>query len=199
MNTIDQTANVYKNSFCITRASREGLNGHAGMVVWLTGLSGSGKSTIANALEKKLYAQGRHTYILDGDNIRSGLCSDLGFSDADRIENIRRITEVSKLMLDAGLVVITAFISPFRSERKIARELIGGENFFEVYVKTPLAVCEQRDPKKLYKMARNGSLQNMTGIDSPYECPEAPSAIIDSSNCTPDEIADTLISAIKLR
>jgi bifunctional enzyme CysN/CysC len=199
MNIKDQAFNIHKSSFSITRENREGLNGHPGMVVWLTGLSGSGKSTIANALEKRLYAEGRHTYILDGDNIRSGLCSDLGFSDVDRIENIRRITEVSKLMLDAGLVVITAFISPFRSERKIARELIGNDNFFEVYVKTPLAVCEQRDPKGLYKMARNGSLRNMTGIDSPYECPESPSAIIDTSSSTPYQVAGMLISAIKSR
>ncbi|NUU35669.1 adenylyl-sulfate kinase [Pseudomonas sp. C2B4] len=195
----DQVGNIYKNSFCVTRADRENLNGHAGMVIWLTGLSGSGKSTIANALEKKLHAEGKRTYILDGDNIRSGLCRDLGFSEADRNENIRRIAEVSKLMLDAGLVVITAFISPFKVERGMARELIGVENFFEVYVKTPLAVCEQRDPKGLYKKARNGALQNMTGIDSPYESPEAPNATIDSSISSPEKIADFLIAAIESR
>jgi adenylyl-sulfate kinase len=199
MTTEGRAPDIHACSFSISRASRERLNGHAAMVIWLTGLSASGKSTIANALEQKLHAEGKHTYILDGDNVRSGLCSDLGFSDADRGENIRRIAEVSRLMLDAGLVVIAAFISPFRAERKMARDLIGGDHFFEVYVKTPLAICEQRDPKGLYKRARSGCLQNMTGLDSPYECPEDPDATIDSSSSTPEQIADLLISAINSR
>lgn len=165
-------------SFSITQEDRERLNGHSGKVVWFTGLSGSGKSTLANMLEQELHAQCRHTYILDGDNIRQGLNKDLGFSDADRAENIRRIAEVSKLMMDAGLVVLTAFISPFEQDRESARALIGRANFVEVFVDTPLQVCEQRDPKGLYQKARNGQLSNMTGIDSPYEAPANPDIVI---------------------
>ncbi len=169
--------NLHRQPFDITREDRERFNGHKGKVVWFTGLSGSGKSTIANALEKHLHAQGKRTYILDGDNIRQGLNKDLGFTDADRVENIRRVAEVAKLMMDAGLIVMTAFISPFRAEREMARALIGEENFIEVFVDTPLEVCEQRDPKGLYKKARNGLLPNMTGINSPYERPQHPELI----------------------
>lgn len=164
--------NVHRQALSIDRTARERLNGHSGKVIWFTGLSGSGKSTIANALEKELHSQGKHTYILDGDNVRQGLNKDLGFTDADRVENIRRIAEVAKLMMDAGLIVMTAFISPFRAEREMARELIGAENFVEVFVDTPLELCEERDPKGLYKKARRGELPNMTGIGSPYEIPE---------------------------
>jgi bifunctional enzyme CysN/CysC len=163
--------NVYKQALSILREDRERLNGHRGKVVWFTGLSGSGKSTIANVLEKELYYQGKRTYILDGDNIRQGLCNDLGFTNPDRVENIRRVAEVAKLMMDAGLIVLTAFISPFREERKFARELIGSYNFIEVFVDTPLNICEQRDPKGLYKKARSGLIPNMTGINSKYEEP----------------------------
>jgi len=170
--------NVHRQALSITREDRERLNGHKGKVIWFTGLSGSGKSTIANALEKELHAQGKRTYILDGDNVRQGLNKDLGFTDADRVENIRRVAEVAKLMMDAGLIVMTAFISPFRAERQMARELIGEENFIEVFVDTPLAVCEQRDPKGLYKKARNGQLPNMTGISSPYEPPLTPALTV---------------------
>ena len=166
--------NVHRQALSITRQDREQLNGHPGKVIWFTGLSGSGKSTIANALEKELHAQGKRTYILDGDNIRQGLNKDLGFTDADRVENIRRVAEVAKLMMDAGLIVMTAFISPFRAEREMARQLIGDENFIEVFVDTPLEICEQRDPKGLYKKARSGQIPNMTGINSPYEIPENP-------------------------
>lgn len=166
--------NVHRQALSIGRAEREHLNGHKGKVIWFTGLSGSGKSTIANALEKELHEQGKRTYILDGDNVRQGLNKDLGFTDADRVENIRRVAEVAKLMMDAGLIVMTAFISPFRAEREMARELIGAENFVEVFVDTPLELCEERDPKGLYKKARRGELPNMTGIDSPYEVPLAP-------------------------
>lgn len=172
--------NVHKQALSIDRNAREQLNGHRGKVIWLTGLSGSGKSTIANALEVKLHAEGKRTYLLDGDNVRQGLNRDLGFTDADRVENIRRIAEVAKLMLDAGMIVITAFISPFRREREMARELIGEDHFVEVYVSTPLAVCEQRDPKGLYKKARAGQLPNMSGIGSVYEEPLAPQVRIDS-------------------
>jgi bifunctional enzyme CysN/CysC len=172
---------VHRQALSVTREDRERLNGHQGKVIWFTGLSGSGKSTIANALEKVLHAQGRRTYILDGDNVRQGLNKDLGFTDADRVENIRRVAEVAKLMMDAGLIVMTAFISPFRAERQMARELIGADNFIEVFVDTPLAVCEQRDPKGLYKKARSGQLPNMTGINSPYEAPINPELIVDTA------------------
>ncbi len=158
----------------VTREDRERLNGHRGRVVWFTGLSGAGKSTLANALAVALHARGRRTYVLDGDVVRQGLSRDLGFTEADRAENIRRIAEVARLMMDAGLIVITAFISPFRREREMARQCVGADDFIEVYVDTPLAVCERRDPKGLYRKARSGELANMTGIDSPYEPPEAP-------------------------
>ena len=158
----------------ISRHQREALNGHRGRVVWFTGLSGSGKSTLANALEVALHQQDLRTYVLDGDVIRQGLSKDLGFSKEDRVENIRRIAEVAKLMMDAGLIVLTAFISPFRQERAMARDLIGSDSFIEVYVDTPLDICEQRDLKGLYKKAREGKIPNMTGINSLYEAPEAP-------------------------
>lgn len=166
--------NAQSQAMGITRRERERLKEQRGKVVWFTGLSGAGKSTLANALEQALHAKGRHTYIIDGDNIRLGLSRDLGFSDEDRMENIRRIAEVSKLMMDAGLIVMAASISPFRAEREMARELIGRENFIEVHVDTPLGICERRDPKGLYRKARSGQLPNMTGIDSPYEPPENP-------------------------
>jgi len=170
--------NLHRQALSIAREDRERLNGHLGKVIWFTGLSGSGKSTIANALEKGLHAEGKRTYIMDGDNIRQGLNKDLGFTVADRVENIRRVAEVAKLMMDAGIIVMTAFISPFRAEREMARELIGNENFIEVFVDTPLEVCEQRDPKGLYKKARIGELPNMTGINSPYEPPLSPDWVL---------------------
>lgn len=174
--------NVHRQALSITRSDRERLNGHTGKVIWFTGLSGSGKSALANALEKELHAQGKRTYILDGDNVRQGLNKDLGFTDADRVENIRRVAEVAKLMMDAGLVVMTAFISPFRAEREMARQLIGKDHFIEVFVDTPLEVCERRDPKGLYRKARSGQLPNMTGINSPYEAPEQPTLKLDTSD-----------------
>lgn len=170
--SLRRAQNVHKQALSISRENREKLNGHKGKVIWFTGLSGSGKSTLANALEVDLHAKGYRTYLLDGDNVRQGLNKDLGFTDADRVENIRRIAEVAKLMMDAGMVVMTAFISPFRRERQMARELIGEENFVEVYVSTPLEVCEQRDVKGLYKKARAGQLPNLSGVGSPYEAPE---------------------------
>ena len=176
--SLRRSLNVHRQALSISRTEREQLNGHQGKVIWFTGLSGSGKSTLANALELQLHAQGKRTYILDGDNVRQGLNKDLGFTDADRVENIRRIAEVAKLMMDAGLIVMTAFISPFRQEREMARELIGAENFVEVFVDTPLEVCEQRDPKGLYKKARCGQLPNMTGINSPYEAPLKPDLLL---------------------
>jgi len=161
-------------------------------VIWFTGLSGSGKSTIANLVEKHLHQLGMHTYLLDGDNVRHGLNKDLGFTDEDRVENIRRIAEVAKLMVDAGLIVLTAFISPFRSERKMAREIFQDGEFIEVYVDTPIELAEERDPKGLYKKARSGQLKNFTGIDSPYECPEMPEVTLSTSMHSPEELAKTL-------
>lgn len=173
--------NIYQQALTITKKEREHLNGHLGKVIWFTGLSGSGKSTLANILEVELHKQDKQTYILDGDNIRQGLNKDLGFTDADRVENIRRIGEVAKLMMDAGLIVMTAFISPFKRERDMARQLIGEENFIEVFVDTPIEVCEERDSKGLYQKAREGKLPNFSGISSPYEAPENPDYTVDMS------------------
>ena len=163
--------NIHPHEMTITREARERLQGHAGKVVWFTGLSGAGKSTIANEVEKALHAQGRRTYLLDGDNLRNGLNRDLGFTEADRVENIRRVAEVARLMQDAGLIVLVALISPFRQEREMARGLIGEEHFLEVYVNAPLDVCEARDPKGLYQKARRGEIPNLTGVQAPYEPP----------------------------
>ncbi|CDM91402.1 adenylyl-sulfate kinase [Xenorhabdus bovienii] len=175
------SSNVVWHSHTLDRKQREAVNGHPALVIWFTGLSGSGKSTIAGALEQALFSRGIKTYLLDGDNLRHGLCSDLGFSETERRENIRRIGEVSKLMVDAGLVVLTAFISPHRAERQKLRELMGEDRFIEVFVDTPLAICEARDPKGLYKKARAGELLNFTGIDSAYEAPEQPDIYLDGS------------------
>ena len=169
-----RASNVHFNKLEIDKKARRSLNGHTSKVLWFTGLSGSGKTTIANELEQKLYKMGIRTYILDGDNIRHGLNSDLGFTKADRVENIRRIGEVSKLMLDAGIVVLTSFISPFKREREMVRSLFKKSEFIEIFVDTPIEVAEKRDPKGLYKKAREGKLPNFTGIDSPYEEPESP-------------------------
>lgn len=170
--------NIRQQVLSITRKEREKLNAHPGNVLWFTGLSGSGKSTLANALEIELHAQGQRTYILDGDNIRLGLNRDLGFTDAERVENIRRVAEVAKLMLDAGLTVLVTFISPFRHEREMARALIEPINFIEIYLNAPLEICEMRDAKGLYTKARAGQLPNMSGIDSPYEPPENPTLVV---------------------
>ena len=171
--------NVVWHPHAVTRADRELKHGHKGVVLWFTGPSGSGKSTVAGALEQALHALGVSTYLLDGDNVRHGLCRDLGFSDDDRRENIRRVGEVAKLMIDAGLVVLTAFISPHRAERDMVRELLDKDQFIEIFVDTPLAICEARDPKGLYKKARAGELKNFTGIDSVYQAPEAPDVHLD--------------------
>ena len=191
---LDPLKNIRKHTFAIGRQDREKLNGHVGKVIWFTGLSGSGKSTLADALEARLNELKYHTYILDGDNIRHGLSKDLGFTDADRHENIRRIAEVSKLMLDAGIVVMTAFISPFRAERELAKNLIGEENFIEIYVDTPIEICEQRDPKGIYKKARSGMIKNMTGIDSPYEVPHYPSMTLNTKDFSILENIDRVIN-----
>ena len=177
----------------VDKTARQRLNGHGSAVVWLTGLSGAGKSTIANLLEKRLHALGVRTYVLDGDNVRHGLNKDLGFTAQDRVENIRRVAEVARLMVDAGVVVIAALISPFRAERQMARELFGPQEFIEVFVDTPLNLAEQRDPKGLYAKARRGELKNFTGIDSPYEVPQAPDAVIDTARLEPQASADVLL------
>jgi bifunctional enzyme CysN/CysC len=189
--------NLHPRKFSIDRSDRERLAGHPGQVIWLTGLSGAGKSTIANALEVALYRHGSRTFVLDGDNIRQGLNKDLPFTDEGRIENIRRVAEVSRLMMDAGIIVITAFISPFRRERELAKDLIGADRFCEVFVDTPLAICEARDPKGLYKKARGGLLQNMTGIDSAYERPQTPDVIVDGSTSSVQESVDAVCRLLR--
>jgi bifunctional enzyme CysN/CysC len=191
-----RASNIHRQALNVDRAAREQLAGHQGKVVWLTGLSGSGKSTIANAAESILHAKGYRTYILDGDNIRHGLSKDLGFTAADRVENIRRIAEVAKLMVDAGLVVLTAFISPFRAERDMARSLFAEGDFLEVFVDTPLEVAEARDPKGLYKKARRGELPNFTGIDSEYQEPIQPDLVLNSSEMSVEDAAKRLIEQV---
>ena len=194
--TSTTTNHLFQQTFNVSRVAREQLAGHSSKVIWFTGLSGSGKSTLANALEVALHAQGKRTYILDGDNVRQGLNKDLGFTDADRVENIRRVAEVAKLMMDAGLIVMTAFISPFRIEREMARQLIGPENFLEIFVDTPLEICEQRDPKGLYKKARLGQLHNMTGINSPYEPPQTMDFIVNNETQSLDETVNRLMDLL---
>ena len=194
--SLRRAQNVHKQALSITRTDRERLNGHKGKVIWFTGLSGSGKSTLANALEIELHSHGMRTYILDGDNVRQALNKDLGFTEADRVENIRRIAEVAKLMMDAGLIVMTAFISPFKREREMARELIGSDNFIEVYVSTPLEVCEERDVKGLYKEARAGKIPNMTGINSPYEAPDEAAYKANASVTSAENIVRELVALL---
>ncbi|RZJ96817.1 MAG: adenylyl-sulfate kinase, partial [Brevundimonas sp.] len=186
--------NIHWQALSVDKAARAAIKRQKGRVVWLTGLSGAGKSTIANLVEKRLHADGRHTYLLDGDNVRHGLNRDLGFTEEDRVENIRRVAEVSKLMVEAGLIVLVSFISPFRAERRMARDLMGEGEFVEVHIDTPLAVAEQRDVKGLYKKARAGELKNFTGIDSPYEAPEHAEIVIDTTTLTPAEAAEAVVA-----
>ncbi len=189
--------NVQLQSFRTAQADRARLLGQQPTVLWFTGLSGAGKSTIADRVEQRLHALGRHCMLLDGDNLRHGLNRDLGFSDADRVENIRRVAEVTRLMVEAGLIVITAFISPFRAERRLARERVGPSEFVEIHVDVPLAVAEARDPKGLYAKARRGELARFTGIDSPYEAPEQPEIRIDSATCDADAAAARVIDWLR--
>ena len=184
---------VYLQRMSVQKEHRALKNDHKPCVVWLTGLSGSGKTSTADALENKLHALGYKTYTLDGDNVRHGLNNDLGFTDADRVENIRRVAEVAKLMVDAGLIVITAFISPFISERKYARQIFADNEFIEVFVDAPIEVCEARDPKSLYKKARSGQLKNFTGIDSEYQKPTNPEIVLKSAKKTPEELAEQVL------
>jgi bifunctional enzyme CysN/CysC len=189
--------NVHWQALDVNKQARSELKGQKACVVWFTGLSGAGKSTIANLLEKRLLATGRHTYLLDGDNVRHGLNNDLGFTDADRVENIRRVAEVARLMVDAGLIVLVSFISPFRSERQMARETLEEGEFIEVFVDTPLEVAEQRDPKGLYKKAREGQIRHFTGIDSAYERPEAPEVHIETSKISTEEAVELVLRTMR--
>lgn len=191
-----RSQNIHWQSTDINRDAHAAQKNQRARVVWFTGLSGSGKSTIANIVERKLHAMGKHTFLLDGDNVRHGLNRDLGFTDADRVENVRRVGEVAKLMSDAGLIVLTAFISPFRSERRMVRDMMAAGEFIEVYVDTPLEVAEARDVKGLYKKARAGQLKNFTGIDSPYEAPEQAELIVNTASLSPEDAADRVIQAI---
>ena len=191
--------NIHLQHVDIDKPARAALKGQKPCVLWLTGLSGAGKSTIANLVEKKLHAEGRHTYILDGDNVRHGLTKDLGFTAEDRVENIRRVAEVAKLMVDAGLIVLTAFISPFRAERRMARSLLGEGEFIEIFVDTPLRLAEERAPKGLYRKARRGEIKNFTGIDSPYEAPEAAEIRIDTASLDPEAAAEAVVAALRQR
>jgi bifunctional enzyme CysN/CysC len=191
--------NVQWQTLDVDKPARALAKGQKPCVVWFTGLSGSGKSTIANVLETKLHAAGRHTYLLDGDNVRHGLNKDLGFTDADRVENIRRVAEVSKLMTDAGLIVVVSFISPFRSERQMAREAFEDQEFIEVFVDTPIEETERRDVKGLYAKARAGEIKNFTGIDSPYEAPEAPDVHVKTMTCSIEDAADQIMAELKSR
>jgi bifunctional enzyme CysN/CysC len=192
-----RASNVHWQALDVNKTARAGQKGQKPVVLWFTGLSGSGKSTIANLVEKKLAAEGRHTYLLDGDNVRHGLNKDLGFTDVDRVENIRRVGEVAKLFVDAGLIVLTAFISPFRSERRMSRGMMGEGEFLEVFVDTPLDVCVQRDPKGLYAKAKAGGIKNFTGIDSPYEPPEQADLIIHTVEAAPETHAQAIVALLR--
>ncbi|MDM5128776.1 adenylyl-sulfate kinase [Aeromonas salmonicida] len=192
-------SNIVWHQHAVSKQSRSELKGQKPLVIWFTGLSGAGKSTLAGALEQALAVEGKHTYLLDGDNVRHGLCGDLGFDDAARQENIRRVGEVAKLMVDAGLIVLTAFISPFRAERELVRNLLGPDEFVEVFVDAPLAICEERDPKGLYKKARAGEIRNFTGIDSAYEAPEQPEIHLLNAGKQVEALVDELLTALRQR
>jgi bifunctional enzyme CysN/CysC len=192
-----RATNIHWQALDIGKDTRAGAKGQRPCVLWFTGLSGAGKSTIANLVEKKLHVIGRHTYLLDGDNIRHGLNRDLGFTDADRVENIRRVAETARLFVDAGLIVLVSFISPFRSERQMARDLVADGEFIEIFVDTPLAVAEARDPKGLYRKARAGEISNFTGIDSPYEPPLTPDIRLDTTSAEPEELAEVVIARLR--
>ena len=189
--------NIFWTHGKVTAAQRAHRSGHAGCVIWITGLSASGKSTIATELERELFRQGRFAYLLDGDNIRNGLCSDLGFSPEDRRENIRRVGEVSKLFADAGIICITAFISPYRSDREVARQLVPPGKFIEVYVNAPLAICEQRDPKGLYAKAHTGEIKEFTGVSAPYEPPLNPELELHTDKMSVAECVSAIMARLK--
>ncbi len=187
-------SNIVWQTYPVTKQHRSELKKQEPCIIWFTGLSGAGKSTIAGAVEQKLFEKGHHTYLLDGDNVRHGINQDLGFSDADRVENIRRIGEMAKLFADAGVIVLTAFISPFRADRQLVRNLVEEGEFIEVFMDTPLQECEKRDPKGLYKKARAGQIKNFTGIDSEYQKPESAEVTIPSAELTVEQCADLVIA-----
>lgn len=193
------SSNVTWHHGTVTRMRRETLNGHDSVLLWFTGLSGSGKSTLAHAVEERLHQNHCSTFVLDGDNVRHGLCGDLGFSDEDRVENIRRVGETAKLMLDAGVITLTAFISPFRKDRERARSLFPPSDFIEVYCRCPLEVCEQRDVKGLYKKARAGKIPYFTGISSPYEEPYEPELVVDTASLSLDASVTAVVNLLMQR
>ncbi len=193
---IPDTGNLFPQLLDVNKAARSALKGQNTLCVWFTGLSGSGKSTLANLLDRRLHEAGRHTYLLDGDNVRQGLNRDLGFTEADRVENIRRVAEVARLMTDAGLIVLVSFISPFRDERRMARDLFAPGEFLEVFVDAPLSECEKRDPKGLYAKARRGELKNFTGIDSAYERPKNAELRLNTQERSAAECTDILVERI---
>jgi bifunctional enzyme CysN/CysC len=194
-----RASNIHWQALDVDKAARAALKGQKPTILWFTGLSGSGKSTIANLLERRLHAAGRHTYLLDGDNIRHGLNRDLGFTDADRVENIRRVAETARLFVDAGVIVLVSFISPFRAERRMARDLVAEEEFIEVFVDTPIEVCRERDPKGLYAKAEAGQIKNFTGVDSPYEPPQAPEIHLRTTEASPEALADRILQDLQRR
>ena len=194
-----RATNVHRHGFTVTREAHAALKHQKPAVLWFTGLSGAGKSTIANLVETKLHARGVHTALLDGDNVRHGLNKDLGFTAADRVENIRRIGEVARLMTDAGLIVLASFISPFRAERRLAREIAAEGEFLEIFVDTTLDAAIQRDPKGLYKRALAGEIKNFTGVDQPYEAPEAPELVLNSAEAAAETLADRVIEELEQR
>ena len=196
---MSESTNITWHQSLITRAARQRLSGHPSLVVWFTGLSGSGKSTLSHAVEEKLYEVGCRTFVLDGDNVRHGLCGDLGFSESDRMENMRRIGEMAKLFVEAGVITLTAFISPFRADRLRVRQLFEPEDFVEVYCRCSLDICEGRDVKGMYRRARAGEIRDFTGISSPYEEPITPELIVDTGHLCLDKCVDQVISCLRDR
>lgn len=196
---MNKSSDVVWHAATVTRARREKFNAHKSVLLWFTGFSGSGKSTLAHAVEEQLHQMGRQTFVLDGDNVRHGLCADLGFSEQDRVENIRRVGEVAKLFLEAGLITFTAFISPFRVDRERARSLFPHGDFLEIYCRCPLQVCEERDVKGLYQRARAGQVKNFTGISSPYEEPSAPELIVDTDQLSLEESVNAVLNLLCAR
>lgn len=196
---MDTPSNIVWHQATVTRSRREAQNQHRGAILWFTGLSGAGKSTLAHAVEESLHQQGCRTFVLDGDNVRHGLCGDLGFSPEDRTENIRRIGEMSKLFMEAGIIVLTAFISPFRADRERVRDMVGDDDFIEIYCNSPIEVCEQRDVKGLYKKARMGKISNFTGISSPYEVPENPALTLNTGSLELETCKNLVLSLLESR
>lgn len=197
MNKKTQSNNVAWHHATVTPERRERLNGHRAVVVWFTGLSGAGKSTLAHAVEEALHVRGRRTFVFDGDNVRHGLCADLGFSPADRSENLRRIGEMARLFVEAGTIALTAFISPMRADRERVKQIVGGDRFVEVFVSCPLNVCEQRDVKGMYRRARAGEIPDFTGVSAPYEPPESPALVVDTSTTSLTQSVDMVIDLLE--